>query len=121
MIMCYSWGFFFFSNEYRYNTKRKTGTVAWAGEPRPPTPAAYCTAPMPNTGLANADLGNAKVVGSVAECCALCHGTAKCVAWAWHTETGGDCHLHTGAAELHPGPNGCISGYTNNSVPEYYS
>ena len=105
-----------------YDAKRKTGTVAWAGEPTPPPtpppppPPAYCGTPMPNTGLANADLGHSLVVGSVGECCTLCHGRAKCVAWSWHTEQGGECHLHTGAAELHPGPDGCFSGYTNSSL-----
>ena len=108
-----------------YDQNTKKGTVWWAGEPAPaPTPApppppaptpppAYCTAPMHDTGLANADLGNAQAVASFGECCERCHGRKGCVAWAWHAEQGGACHLHTAQASLHPKPTGCVSGYIN--------
>jgi hypothetical protein len=100
-----------------YNRKTKEGSVRWAGEPPPaptPAPAAYCTKPM-HAGMANHDIGAAKVVASYAACCERCHAAAAegCVAFAFHHESGNVCHIHTAAATLNPRVTGCMSGYIN--------
>jgi hypothetical protein len=86
-----------------------------------PAPAPYCTKPMKDTGLSKAEAGSPQVVGSVADCCALCKsksgGKNGCAGWSWHTEQGGMCHLHKSGAHLHPGVHGCFSGYVNSTLP----
>jgi len=111
----------------RWDDKRKLGAISWAGQPPtpapttpPPTPAlpGSCGPVLADTGLGLADLRRTTVVGSLAECCAACHAEPACACYAWHTEEGNRCHLHTAAAR--PGTRGakvgCFSGFLANAT-----
>jgi len=106
-----------------YDSKAKTGSIAWNGEPHPPPPPPppppvppvppQCGKVLQNMGQANAEI-SMKGTASAAACCAYCAGTTHCAIWAWHTKELKSgmpaCHVHTAAATRNPGAVGCFSG-----------
>ena len=114
-----------------WDNNNKNGTYSFPGEPPPPpehhhkpyyppSPPRPPPGPPPavpptcgvvaaNTAVGQRDLGGARKTASAAACCALCREKEGCAAWAWHTEDGNSCHLHSVGAYFHS-KEGCYAG-----------
>eukprot|EP00038_Savillea_parva_P016780 m.18063 g.18063 ORF g.18063 m.18063 type:complete len:491 (-) comp3561_c0_seq1:59-1531(-) len=100
---------------YDASGKDGTGVVYWEGKPPappppPPPPAmiqcgAYRSSMMNDTTFAYNDVTAAVNMPSYMPCCEACGQHATCVAWAWHADQQGACHLHGNKSQQKAHPN----------------